>query len=152
MTDDSIASKKITLPDIPDKEEQTYDLDAILETLNREGQLTDYEDMKALHKQINSARLNLFHTIQAQTDADRDSAIAEQKYKRVWNRIYIGSSGTDKIRSTTADIKAEPYQNDMVAAQVKVRELGRRAQFLRDDLKVLESLSNDYRQIIRSQQ
>lgn len=149
---EDIGQRHITLPSVPDSSDYGYDLERILEDIASSGQISDYYDMESIHNQVRSARLSLYRIISGQSDADKEAVILEQKYKRVWNRIYMTTSGTDKIRSTMADIKSESYQNEFLAAQIKVRELSRRAQFLRDELRVLESLANDYRQMIRSSQ
>lgn len=154
MTHESedLSQQKIKLPDFPKDDSNGYDLEKIMSELNKSGQIADYNDIASLHTQVNAARLSLYRIVVAQSQADKDAIIAEQKYKRIWNRVYQSASGTEKIKATTADIKSENYQNDYVVSQMRCRELARRAQFIRDDLKALESLSNDYRQIIRSQQ
>jgi DNA mismatch repair ATPase MutS len=149
---EDLAHEKISLPKFHEDMKTGYDLEKIMEELNKNGQVSDYNDMESIHTQMNAARLSLYHIIQAQKDAYREQIIAEQKYKRLWARVYVGSTGTERIKTTIADIKTEKYQDDFIVAQERSRELQHRAQFLRDELKVLESLSNDYRQIIRSQQ
>lgn len=133
-----------------DADDSWYDPEQISESLNSSGQVADYGDLKNIHVQMNAARTSLYRIISEQSKTDRELSVAEQKYKRAWNRSYIGAVGTDKIRSTMADIENEELQNRLIELQIRSKELTRRAQFLRDDLKASESLSNDYRQLIRS--
>lgn len=154
---DQYVNKSITLPfkDSPqggkqETDDSWYDPDLIRESLSSSGQVSDYGDLKSIHTQMNAARASLYRIVSEQADTDRSLSVAEQQYKRSWNRSYIGASGTDKIRSTMADIENEELQNKLIELQIRSKELARRAQFLRDDLKASESLSNDYRQLIRS--
>ena len=131
---------------------EEYDLEKILEQLDQNGQVADFNDMKSIHQQIESVRIALFKTMRAQSETERELAIAEQKYKRAWNRMYISEIGSDALRKATAEIKTESLNNDLISRQVTSKELQRRTQYYRQELRVLESLSNDYRQMIRSQQ
>ena len=121
-----------------DADDSWYDPEQISESLNSSGQVADYGDLKTIHVQMNAARTSLYRIISEQSKTDRELSVAEQKYKRAWNRSYM------------ADIENEELQNRLIELQIRSKELTRRAQFLRDDLKASESLSNDYRQLIRS--
>lgn len=144
---------KISLPAFDDGNEDSeswYNPEQVREEISSSGQIADYADLESIHTQMNAARLSLYRTVMEQSQTDRDLAVAEQKYKRRWNRLYLSARGTEKIRTTLADVNSERLQNQYIQLQVKSRELVRRAQFLRDEIKALESLSNDYRQLIRS--
>lgn len=148
-------SLKATLPKLDDYYFDDYDLADILEReeqLDSSGQIGDYDDLESIHRQIRAARLSLYKVTLALNDIDRELTIQSTKMKRVWNRIYLDSTGTDKIKTLAADIEVEQLNDKVIGLQFKKTEMQRKAQFLRDDLRTLEVLSNDYRQMMRIRQ
>lgn len=130
--------------------QSNYRLKELLESLDKEGQIGDYSDLIAVHKQIQAARLCLYEIIQQQDNLECLLLKAQEEYSRAHNRVYMDSEGTEKVKNTIADIKTEKLFNTVVQLRGKLGFLNRHATFIRDDLRLLETLSNDYRLMARN--
>lgn len=128
-----------------------YNLIQLQNELDDEGQLGDYSDLEAIHMQIKAARLNLYEMVVEQDKVEAALLEASEKYARARGRIYLDSAGTEKVKSTIADIKTESLHNTVLTLQCRLNLLIRHSNFVRGDLKTLEVLANDYRQMARIQ-
>lgn len=146
-------SLKTDMPVVDDMDYGDYNLDGILESedarLDRNGQIGDYDDLDSIHRQVQAARLALYNATTAQSAAEKELVVAQAKAKRAWNRVYLSSQGADKIKSAMADIRTEKLTNAVLECQFRRNELQRKCMFLRDELRTLETLANDYRQMMR---
>lgn len=144
---------KSDIPHVDDIDYNDYNLDGILESeearLDQDGQIGDYDDLDSIHRQVQAARLALYNATTAQSEAEKELIIAQTKAKRAWNRVYLSSDGADRIKSAIADVRTEKLTNNVIECQFKRNELQRKCMFLRDELRTLEMLANDYRQMMR---
>lgn len=143
------------LPELEDVDFDDYNLEDILEKerqLDADGQLGDYDDLDSIHRQIQAARIALYRVTIQLNENDRMLTIANIKYKRMYNRIYMDTNGPSTVRSSYAEIKTESLNNEVSRFADKAKELSRKANFLRDELNILMTLSNDYRQMMKVRQ
>lgn len=155
--DDNQAFSKLksSLPELSEIDFDDYNLESILkaeEDLDNNGQIGDYDDLDSIHRQIRAARVALYNVTVAQNENDRKMLTAELKHQRAWERIYLDTAGPDRVKQSYADVKTEKLYNELAEYKNISKSLMRKANFLRDELNTLQTLSNDYRQMLRVRQ
>lgn len=110
----------------------------------------DFEDLNDLNKQINAAKIALFKLTDAINKAERKAKAAKVIYERNYRRKYINSSEkTEAAKKVSAEILVEDLENRYMYYEQMFSELNRAAYTLRQELRSLEVMANNYRQQIK---
>lgn len=110
----------------------------------------DFEDLNDLNKQINAAKIALFKLTDAINKAERKAKAAKVIYERNYRRKYINSSEkTEAAKRVSAEILVEDLENRYMYYEQMFSELNRASYTLRQELRSLEVMANNYRQQIK---
>lgn len=110
----------------------------------------DFEDLNDLNKQINAAKMALFKLTDAINKAERKAKAAKVIYERNYRRKYINSSEkTEAAKRVSAEILVEDLENRYMYYEQMFSELNRASYTLRQELRSLEVMANNYRQQIK---
>lgn len=110
----------------------------------------DFEDLNDLNRQINAAKMALFKLTDAINKAERKAKAAKVIYERNYRRKYINSSEkTEAAKRVSAEILVEDLENRYMYYEQMFSELNRASYTLRQELRSLEVMANNYRQQIK---
>lgn len=107
----------------------------------------DFEDLNDLNRQIRAANIALFKITDAINKAERKAKRAKVIYERNYRRKYIDSSEkTEGAKKVSAEILVEDLENTYMYYDQMFSELNRASYTLRQELRSLEVMANNYRQ------
>lgn len=119
--------------------------------ISESGQLTDYNDMRAVNLAIDKLRLAMYKTADHVKEAERRAATSKLTYEREFNRSYLLSEGkTDGVRRAIAQIKTEDLENKWRTRDMIVRELNSRLRLMSVELDALKTLAFNMRKELES--
>lgn len=119
--------------------------------ISESGQLTDYNDMRAVNLAIDKLRIAMYKTADHVKEAERRAASSKLTYEREFNRSYLLSEGkTDGVRRAIAQIKTEDLENKWRTRDMIVRELNSRLRLMSVELDALKTLAFNMRKELES--
>ena len=119
--------------------------------ISESGQLTDYNDMRAVNLAIDKLRIAMYKTADHVKEAERRAATSKLTYEREFNRSYLLSEGkTDGVRRAIAQIKTENLENKWRTRDMIVRELNSRLRLMSVELDALKTLAFNMRKELES--
>lgn len=113
--------------------------------------IIDYSDLEELNKAINQARVALLRLTEKINKYQIYENKAKKKYERAYNRAYIQSlEKTDSMKRMHASISCEDLENEHFKWEQYRYSLQRSAQAVRSEMEMLNTLSNNLRQQLKS--
>jgi len=111
----------------------------------------DFHDLHELNKRINAVTVALFKITDTINKAERTAKAAKLKYERKYRRKYLeAQEKTEAAKRVWAEIMVEDLENKYMYYEQLTMELNRASYTLRQELKSLEAIGNNYRQQIKT--
>lgn len=111
----------------------------------------DFEDLNELNKEIHAVNIGLFKITDTINAAERRAKEYKIKYDRNYRRAYINSQEkTEAAKRVSAEIQVEHLENRYMYYEQLASELNRASYTLRQELKSLEAIGNNFRQQIKT--
>lgn len=143
----------MTSPRIPrwdNAEALHYDVKFDKDTGEAEN-IVDFETLDTVNDTINSVRVALFKATRALDDTERKLKLAKTKYDREFRREYLSSTEkTEARKKEYAALMAEDIEDEVVYLDQMKIELQRRTMLLREEMSIMNTLSNNIRQQIKT--
>ncbi len=117
-----------------------------------EDDIFDPGELNGANAQVTVLLKELFTTTRKLNDLSDDLANAELRFKKAWHVSYMegpGGEPTATARKIYADLQCEHLSNTVSGYKLSTEKLERWARFLRDNLRALETISNNLRQQIK---
>lgn len=112
--------------------------------------IVDYENLADVNNTINSIRVALFQTTRGLDGTERKLKVAKTRYDRVFRREYLTSTEkTETRKKEYASLMAEEIEDEVIYLEQMRSELMRRTTLLRDELSIMNTLSNNIRQQLK---
>lgn len=113
--------------------------------------IVDYESLDSVNDTINSARVALFRATKGLDDTERQLKLAKTEYDREFRREYLTSTEkTETRKKEYASLMTEHIEDTIIYLDQMRSELMRRTTLLRDELNIMNTLSNNIRQQMKS--
>lgn len=112
--------------------------------------IVDYENLVDVNNTINSLRVAMFKLTRGLDDTERKLKLAKVKYERAFRREYLTSSEkTETRKKEYASLMTEDIEDEVIYLDQMRSEFVRRATLMRDELSIMNTLSNNIRQQIK---
>lgn len=110
------------------------------------AEMPDYEELSAINRDINRARVALNATQSSLAKAQREATTAEVAYRRKCSRVMIGlSGGTEKSRAAVVDIETENEYGTMLVKRAVADEVVSLVRSINRDIEALTVIANNLR-------
>lgn len=143
---------RVTTPRVPawdNAKALNYDVAVDQETGEAEN-IVDYENLADVNNTINSLRVAMFKLTRGLDETERKLKLAKVKYERAFRREYLTSSEkTETRKKEYASLMTEDIEDEVIYLDQMRSEFVRRATLMRDELSIMNTLSNNIRQQIK---
>lgn len=137
------------MPRWDNAEQLNYNVTKNAETGEVEN-IVDYENLENINDTINSLRVALFKVTKAIDNNERKLRYAKVNYDREFRREYLMSTErTETRKKEFAALMSEQLEDKVIYLEQVNSEIKRRSTLLRDELGIMNTLSNNIRQQLK---